>query len=125
MYNDSLDFFYRKMLPGLQMMNLHGESGKEGGKVDRSLSWVVKHVMEKECRRFVPVTDKPETCMCGTKNTKHTSDALKNASSDHTPWRINEDTVEVPTTAYGTIQFSGATRRSTAKVRMRMRFINQ
>ncbi|KAL5271968.1 hypothetical protein ACHWQZ_G000234 [Mnemiopsis leidyi] len=68
--------------------------------------WVHKNIFCKSsCERFAQRKAGEDRCGCGRKKTDHTNTALAKGEQNQEPWNKITDCKDVPTTAYGKINF--------------------
>ncbi|XP_073414310.1 transient receptor potential cation channel subfamily M member 2 [Dendrobates tinctorius] len=75
-------------------------------------SWIAEHIKKKECMFYVESSNKTDTrnsvCMCGYSKAQHIDAATRTQPfQSKGTWDINEHVKEIPTDAFGDINFTG------------------
>ncbi|XP_028669413.1 transient receptor potential cation channel subfamily M member 4a [Erpetoichthys calabaricus] len=95
------------------------EKEKDGGKrgpdhVEKTQSWIPKIIKKNVCNTFIEdPTSNGSLCQCGSPREKHVAVAMEDnfSAAMVSKWDPQLHTTEEPTDAYGTLEFSGVSRK--------------
>ncbi|EUB55179.1 Transient receptor potential channel [Echinococcus granulosus] len=85
-------------------------------------TWIEQKITQLNCAKYVPAIRSPDRCGCGRFPEEHDLYVIRDARMDahlepeKERWQVKSHTCEVPTTAFGTVEFQGGPHPTKARV---------